>query len=124
MRGRKSCSREPMRTMTVMLRYRGELLGFAAATRFYLIPQVEQLPDDHPLVRMATLMALFAKQIRDGEVEGPYTDARAELYCRCALIPDEEFAEVDTGDFTDEVLAGHFGVPTEQVALKREDVRP
>ena len=113
---------EPLREMPVMLRYRGEVLGFAGATRFYLVPHIERLPEDHPLVRMACLMALFAKQIHDGELDGRYTDARAELYARCALIPDEEFARLETEGWDDEVLAEHFGVPVEQIAAKRYDV--
>jgi hypothetical protein len=107
--------------MTVMLRYRGEVLGFAGATRFYLVPHIERLPGDHPLVRMACLMALFACQIREGSVGGPYTDERAELYARCALIPDDEFAELERGNWGDATLADHFGVPVEQICEKRLD---
>jgi hypothetical protein len=109
--------------MTAMLRYRGEILGFAGATRFYLVPHIERLPNDHPLVRMACLMALFALQVRNGEVDGPYTDDRAELYARCALIPDDEFVRLLSEDWEDEILASHFAVPTEQVAEKRLDLQ-
>ena len=42
-------------------------------------------------------MALFAFQLRSGELSGSYTDARAELFARSALIPDEEFVEVVSG---------------------------
>lgn len=112
-----------MGAVTLMLRYQGELLGFAGATRFYLVPHIERLPDDHPLVRMATVMALFADQIKRGELDGPYSDERAELYARCALISDDEFTSVDAEGWSDEVIAEHFGVPAEQIAAKRDDLR-
>ena len=38
-----------MRVVPALLNYRGQILGFAGATRFYLVPQIERLPDDHPL---------------------------------------------------------------------------
>lgn len=115
-------SQQPLSEMPVMIRYRGEVLGFAGATRFFLAPHIERLPEDHPLVRIACLMALFANQIREGEVPGPYNDARAELYARCALIPDEEFRRLEDEGWSDEILADHFGVPVEQVAAKRLDL--
>jgi hypothetical protein len=68
-------------------------------------------------------MAAFAERVRRGEVSGPYTDARAELYARCALIDDDEFARRDSADVADESLADHFGVPVEQIAAKRADLR-
>ena len=49
------------------------------------------------------------------------TDWRAAHFARCALMADVEFDAV--ADAEDYLVAGHFDVPIEQVAEKREDRR-
>jgi hypothetical protein len=39
------------------------------------------------------------------------------------MIDDEEFVMLDANGLGDQLLAGHFGVPVEQIEKKREDVR-
>jgi primosomal replication protein N len=101
--------------------YGGELVAVATRERVFLAPAVDQLPAGHPKLRFVAVMCLFSRDIDEGKVPGPYCDAGAELYARCVLIADEEF-EAHASEPDDE-LARRFGVPVEQIAAKREDVR-
>jgi hypothetical protein len=70
--------------MTTVVRLRGEVVATAGAGRFHLGPQIEALPESDPLVRKVILMCVFALDVSSGEVEGPYTDARAEAFAKAA----------------------------------------
>ena len=39
-------------------------------------------------------------------------------------MDDDEFQELDANGFEDRLIAGHFGVPVEQVEEKRHDLFP
>ena len=112
---------EPLSGVTMIV-YRDEVVGCAGATRFYPAPRVAALPDDDPVRPFVSLMAVFARQVREGAAPGPYTHERAELYARLVLIDDDEFRMLAANRLDDRLLAGHFGVPLEQVAAKREDL--
>ena len=102
--------------------YRGEIVASAGARRSYLAPQIARLDAGEPLRQFVSLMAAFALLVRDGSNEGPYTDEAAERFARLALIDDEQFRVLDANGLEDEVIAGHFDVPVEQVAEKRADL--
>jgi hypothetical protein len=102
--------------------YRGEIVASAGARRSYLAPQIATLDAGEPLRQFVSLMAAFALLVRDGSNEGPYTDEAAERFARLALIDDEQFRVLDASGLEDEVIAGHFDVPVEQVAEKRVDL--
>ncbi len=104
--------------------YQGEIVATAGGRRFYLAPQVQALDLDDPLVRFVSLMAAFALRVRDGSAPGPYTDERAERFARLALMEDDEFRMLAANRLDDQLLAGHFGVPVEQVEAKRQDLEP
>ena len=71
------------------------------------------------MARFIAAMCLYSHDVDHREVPGPYSDAAAELYARCVLIPDDEFALY--GSWSDAAVAWRFGVPLEQVAAKRDD---
>jgi hypothetical protein len=103
--------------------YNGEIVATVGARRFYLAGAIRELDDADPLVLFASLMAGYALQLRDEPDLGPYSDERAERFARCVLMGDEEFAMLDANALGDRLLAGHFGVPIEQVEKKRDDIR-
>lgn len=106
-----------------LITYQGEIVATVGARRFWLAPQIDALTDDDPRAMFVALMAAYALQIRDFPDLGPYSDERAERFARVVLMNDEEFAIADANALTDQVIAGHFGVPVEQVGKKRLDVR-
>lgn len=102
------------------LSYRGMLVAVATRSRVYLAPDVSSLPRGHPTLRFVAAMCLYSHDVDHGHVPGPYSDGAAELYARCVLIPDDEFALY--GRWSDAAAAWRFRVPPEQVAAKRHDV--
>lgn len=80
------------------------------------------LPQGHPDLRLALWKAQYARDVLTGELPGPFTDHAAERYARDALIPAETFHAL--AERPDRVLADHFRVPIEQIALRRQDGHP
>jgi hypothetical protein len=109
--------------MTTLIQFRGEVVAVAGATRFHLAPRVEALSPRDPQRAIVALMCLFAERVQAGELPGPYSDHRAELYARSALIDDDEFRRATNEGLDDRELAARFNVPLEQIDAKREDLR-
>jgi hypothetical protein len=103
--------------------YRDEIVASAGARRLYLAPRIASLDDGDPLVLSVSLTGTYAMRVRHGAAPGPYTHDRAERFARCAMIDDDEFRVLDTNRLDDRLIAGHFGVPVEQVSDKRRDLR-
>jgi hypothetical protein len=103
--------------------YNGEIVATTGARRAYLTGRAQELDDGDPLVSFVSLMAAYALQLREEPELGPYTHERAERFARCVLIGDEEFRMLDANRLGDSLIAGHFGVPIEQVEKKRDDLR-
>ena len=104
----------------LIITYTGRPAAVVARGRAYLLPPVALLEVDHPRRRWVTCMAFFGRDVAAGRLPGPYSTRRAEHFARCALLPDEEYAQLER--FPDAVLAEYFNVPLEQVAEKRIDV--
>jgi hypothetical protein len=75
------------------------------------------LEEGHALVRFACALALHAFEVQTGLEHGPFDQGRAERFARALLMPAEEFLAV-VGQ-SDAELAGRFGVPIEQVPVRR-----
>lgn len=105
-----------------MILYEGEVVATVGAHRVYFVPPIDALVSADPLRRFVSLMAAFAAEVRRGSAPGPYTHARAELFARLALIDDDQFEMLDANGLSDDLLAGHFGVPVEQIERKRHDL--
>ena len=65
-------------------------------------------------------MCLYARDVREELVPGPYSDQHAELYARCLLLPDR--AAAAAASLSDQDLAEARGVPLEQVRAKRREL--
>jgi hypothetical protein len=102
------------------IHHHGQMVAIATTDGGVLLERMLVLEPDHPYRRFAQAMLLYGAAVLAGEVDERYTDARAELFARTLLIPDEEF---DAGHLDhDYRLAQRFNVPLEQVALKRNDL--
>lgn len=110
------------RSGVTLISYRSEVVASAGGRRVYFAPRIAALDDRDPLVSFVAFMAAYALRVRDGSALGPYTHERAERFARLALIDDDQFQMLDANELDDRVIAGHFGVPVEQVAAKREDL--
>jgi hypothetical protein len=102
--------------------YNGEIVATVGARRVYLTGSVLEVEDADPLVLFVSLMGAYALHLRQEPEFGPYSDESAERFARCVLIDDAEFRMLDANGFDDELVAGHFDVPVEQVAKKRDDI--
>jgi len=104
----------------VLVTYQGHPAAIVTPTRVHIAPPFEDLPVGDPALRFVAFMALYARDVQTGEQPGPYTDRHAELFARCALIdPAELWTHSDEAD---DELAAHFGVPVEQIALRRAEL--
>lgn len=108
--------------MTTLIRYRGDIAGFAGGDRFYPAPHIAALPNGHPIKRFVIFMWLYDQELRADRLPGEYTDERAELFARFALIDDDEFARLESAGVSDRELADELEVPIEQIGAKRGDL--
>jgi hypothetical protein len=102
-----------------LIRYRGVAIVFDGDCASF-VPIVEARGFDDPLLRFAAAMCRFAMEIEQGLERGPYTNRRAEAYARGSLIAAEGFAALAA--LPDAYLAACFGVPAEQVPLRRVEL--
>ncbi len=121
MRGAKLDGDRSLQGVTLIV-YEGEIVASVGATRVYFVPLIDALESGDPLLMFISLMAAYALEVRHGYAPGPYTHARAERFARLALIDDDQFEMLDANGMSDELLAGHFGVPVEQIERKRRDL--
>ena len=106
--------------MTILIQYDGAPVATVGATRSFLAPQIEALPDGDPMLRFVVFMCAFALDIQNGRLPGPYSDDRATFFARAALIGDEEFAELEA--LPDDEIAARLQVPIGEVEAKRRDL--
>lgn len=103
--------------------FRRRLAAAASPDRFYLNTHVEALEAEHPDRLFVSFMCCYARDVIEGTLPGPYTDDHAELYARCALVPDDDFRRCQR--LSDADLAERYGVPLDQIEPKRRDlIRP
>jgi hypothetical protein len=103
--------------------FRGELVALAGPERFHIVaPWLQERPDGDPDLRFVVFMCLFRRQIELGELPGPFTSERAELWARCALIEADEL--LARWDISDDALVVEFGAPADQIAIARRELRP
>jgi hypothetical protein len=106
-----------------LILYCGWPLALALPDRIVPHPALEALAErdeSHPLVRFACALALHAFEIDTGLIEGPFDRGRAERYARELLMPPEDFGPLIW--LKDAELAELFGVPVEQVCVRRLDL--
>ncbi|HTU86636.1 MAG TPA: hypothetical protein VMF57_13730 [Solirubrobacteraceae bacterium] len=105
---------------SILVTYDGEPVALVNPRHTALVGQAADLPPNHPLLRMTTSMATYAKLVARNELPGPYTDPDAEHYARTALIDPQDLRQ--HAHETDEKLARRFQVPMRQIALARNEM--
>lgn len=100
--------------------YRGRLVACATARRFFLCDELDRRPAGDPELTFVVFMCLYAADVLRGSLPGPYTDERARVYARAALIPEEllERPHLDLAR-----TAAALGVPTRELAQARDALR-
>jgi hypothetical protein len=107
-----------------LIRYQGWPIALASADEVHFHPAVldlAELEEGHALVRFVCALALHAFEVATGLEEGPFDQGRAGRFARGLLIPGEEFLALV--DESDAELAERFGVPVEQIPLRRAELR-
>ncbi|MGI8622655.1 MAG: hypothetical protein ACR2NB_04000 [Solirubrobacteraceae bacterium] len=100
--------------------YRSSAAAMATRERFWLVDEIGELPDGHPVKAWVAILCVFARDVMVGAIPGPFTQARAERYGREVMLPAEEFiAHADRGEGE---LAARFNVPLEQVQARFVDL--
>ena len=97
------------------------MVAFIDDVRVYLTSGLAVLERDHPRRRFVSMMALLGREMQRGPDAEPYDDARVEFYARTALVPHDEFLQLDDGR-SDAALAERFNVPLSEIAAKRNDL--
>ncbi len=104
-----------------LVHYRDAPVALVTADHARLVPWVEQLDKCDPVRCFICALCLFAMEHESGALAGRFSQQRAERSARGALMPADEFAPL--ADIADADLAELFGVPPEQVGLRREELR-
>lgn len=104
----------------IIVRYDGRVVALVRPPFVEFPGHIAALEGDHPYRRWAFGLGLFALDVMDGHVPGPYTEDRAGHFVRAALIPDHEFTELSA--LEDAILAQHFNVPLLEIDRKRSDL--
>jgi hypothetical protein len=107
-----------------LIRYQGWPVAHADADEVHFHPALLDLADveeGHALVRFACALALHVFEVATGLEEGPFDQRRVERFARTLLMPGEEFLAL-AGE-SDAALAEWFGVPIEQIPLRRAELR-
>ena len=82
---------------TITITYGDHTAALAAPRRFWLAAHIEALPAGHPTKRTVAFMALFARDILNDTLPGPYSDQRALTFARLALDDDQPTRDASTG---------------------------
>jgi hypothetical protein len=85
----RGANRLPLRpregTDTITLTHAGRTVALAARARFWLAADIEALPNRDARKRHICFMALYARDVLNGAMPGPYTDTDADRFARLAL---------------------------------------
>lgn len=111
---------EPLSPSNILIQYRGTPAALVNARRLSFLGDIRHLPPGDPLVKVVANMAYYAQLVLSERMPGPYSDADAERFARLALIDEDELSMLSANDAE---LAARFGVPVEQVAKARRELR-
>ena len=100
--------------------FRGRLAAAASRQRFFLAPHVEALEPEHPDRVFVSLLCCYARDVLEGTIGVPYSDADAAYAVRLFLMPDDQFAHY--AHLADADVAEYFAVPLDQVVNRRADL--
>ena len=106
---------------TIEIAYQGQLVAYALEDHVVLLRPVAVRELDHPIRRFVSLLALVAREMERGPEAEPYAPARARLYARMILMPEDKFVDA-AACMSDVQLAEHFNVPLREVVARRADL--
>ena len=89
--------------------------------RVVFCTQIDVLEPEHPVRRFVSALCIWSLDVDAGKLAMPWDQLLLEVYARALLMPAELFEPRD-GKLPDHALAADFGVPLEQVELRREDL--
>jgi hypothetical protein len=104
----------------ILVTHNHQPVALVNARHATLLGPVAELPAGHPQLRLTVYMTIYAHLIATGQHPGPYDDQDAQRFARHALIDQHQLLE--RASQTDEHLAEHFRIPTEQITLARQDL--
>lgn len=104
---------------TIALTYDNRTVALAGRHRYWLAAHVEALPDGHPTKRVVAFMALFARDILNEQLPGPYTDERALTFARLALADPATYTAHRRCNDAD--LAAALRLPVTEIPAVRQD---
>ena len=89
--------------------------------RVVFCTQIDVLEVEHPVRRFVSAICIWSLDVDAGRLAIPWDQLQLEVYARALLMPAELFEPLDR-ELAEHELAEHFGVPLEQVELRREDL--
>src|SRR4051794_36221674 len=90
----------------LIVNHQGRPAAWVTGRRVELYPRVVAFEVEHPTRRWVTCTAIFAMEVLAGRIRGSFSQARADHFARCVLMPDDEFAELAAAE--DAALAEYF----------------
>jgi hypothetical protein len=69
--------------------YRGQTVAACTRTRVFLADHIQTLPPGDPQLNFVVALALYARDIAEGHLPGPYSDEHARRYAWAFFIPEE-----------------------------------
>jgi hypothetical protein len=88
--------------------------------RVYFAPHIEVLEADHPERRFVAALCLHSGWLDANAPDKQFDATMAERCARAILMPEDEFDHV--AHWPNFVLAERFGVPLDQVDVRRRDL--
>lgn len=101
--------------------WQGRQVARVTADEIILEPSITVLEVEHPNRRWVMCMGIFGQRVLAGDPAAPYSDARARLFARTVLIPDEIIC--DLAELPDAWIAEYLNVPLTEIGEKRDDIR-
>ncbi|MDQ4049109.1 MAG: ImmA/IrrE family metallo-endopeptidase [Actinomycetota bacterium] len=89
--------------------------------RVVFCTQIDVLEVEHPVRRFVSAICIWSLDVDAGRLPIRWDQLLLEVYARALLMPTELFDPLER-ELPDHELAEHFGVPLEQVELRREDL--
>jgi hypothetical protein len=106
--------------MRVIL-YAGRPAAIAHDGRVVFCSQIDVLEPEHPVRRFVGAICIWSLDVDAGRLAIPSDQSLLEVDARALLMPTELFEPLER-ELADHELAEHFGVPLEQVELRREEL--
>ncbi len=104
-----------------VISYEGRPAAIAHQGRVVFCSHIDVLEIEHPVRRFVSALCIWSLDVDAGRLAMRWDQLLLEVYARALLMPAELFEPLE-GELADHQLAEHFGVPLEQVELRREDL--